>query len=390
MKRLVFISFILFVSVLQGQVDSLFNYTYNQKLSDVWGYVDEEGNEYALVGLYDGVSIVDVTDLENVQEVYRFVSANETVWRDLKVHDDFLYVTNESGGGLNIIDLTPLPGSNVLNNYSYTGSSFPFETAHNLYIDNGVAYIVGSNYSEGGMIVLDLSNPIAPVELGVFDNYYVHDVFVDNDLAYTGNIGEGSFSIIDVTDPSNMTVVGSAKTKGNATHNTWVTSNGNVLLSTDEINGGEIGVYDISDHTNIERVDGFKAFYQGDEMPHNVHVKDSLAYISYYKTGLVVLNINDSSNVVEVGRFDTDKTIDGPNGGGAWGVYPYLPSGTILVSDINKGLFGLKDNFRTPAYFEISVTDSLTGFPLDLVSLKMLKSNWRATTSFSGVEKQGP
>ena len=35
---------------------------YSQSLSDVWGYVDEAGNEYALVGTFSGLSVVDVTD----------------------------------------------------------------------------------------------------------------------------------------------------------------------------------------------------------------------------------------------------------------------------------------------------------------------------------------
>ena len=39
------------------------------------------------------------------------------------------------------------------------------------------------------------------------------------------------------------------------------------------------------------------------------------------------------------GKFDTYFGSNRPVFAGAWGVYPYLPSGNILVSDINSGLY---------------------------------------------------
>ena len=41
---------------------------YEQGLNDVWGYVDDIGNEYAIVGVINGTSIVDVTDPFNLFE----------------------------------------------------------------------------------------------------------------------------------------------------------------------------------------------------------------------------------------------------------------------------------------------------------------------------------
>ncbi len=44
----------------------------NSEANDIWGYVDGNGNEYAIVGLNDGTSIVDVTDPANPFEVFPF------------------------------------------------------------------------------------------------------------------------------------------------------------------------------------------------------------------------------------------------------------------------------------------------------------------------------
>ena len=49
------------------------NLSYNQDLNDVWGYVDLNGNEHALVGCANGFSYVDVSNPSNPQEVFLFL-----------------------------------------------------------------------------------------------------------------------------------------------------------------------------------------------------------------------------------------------------------------------------------------------------------------------------
>ena len=71
---------------------------------DIWGYVDSSGNEYAIVGLRDGVSFVDVTDPTNPDEKF-FIPDIYSVWRDIKTWNNYAYVTTESDTGLLIIDL---------------------------------------------------------------------------------------------------------------------------------------------------------------------------------------------------------------------------------------------------------------------------------------------
>jgi hypothetical protein len=42
---------------------------------------------------------------------------------------------------------------------------------------------------------------------------------------------------------------------------------------------------------------------------------------------------------MEIAFFDTFPVSDAAIFDGAWSVYPYFPSGTIIVSDISNGLF---------------------------------------------------
>jgi hypothetical protein len=70
-KLLVLLVLLVFLGDAQNKITQVANFSFNEKCNDVWGYEDEFGNEYAIVGLYDGVSIIDITDPNNLQEVYR-------------------------------------------------------------------------------------------------------------------------------------------------------------------------------------------------------------------------------------------------------------------------------------------------------------------------------
>src|SRR5690606_38295279 len=68
--------------------------------------------------------------------------------------------------------------------------------------------------------------------------------------------------------------------------------------------------------------------------------------ISYYHDGVQVYDISDPRNPVRAGFYDTYPENTNFSGfQGCWGVYPYLPSGNIIASDITHGLFVL-----TPPY----------------------------------------
>ena len=372
------------------QLDSLSRLGYDVKLNDIWGYVDTLGNEYALVGLRNGLSIVEVTNPSNPMEVYRSTGP-ETIWRDIKVYGNYAYVTNEADNGLRIYDLSVLPDSHEIPYKDFDGEEGKkFETAHNLFIDEkGRAFVVGTNRSNG-MIVYDLVNdPWNPKEIGFYDDAYIHDIYVRNDTAYPALIVQGDFYILDVSDMSNIQLVSSHATKDLQTHNTWLSMDGNYVFTTDEVDGAEIGVYDVSDKLNPEKVEFFKSRLLGDEMPHNILVKDSVAFISYYKDGVIALDVSNPENVIEVGRFDTEKAKSGPGSSGAWGVYPFLPSGNILVSDIENGLYVLEFTNQNAAYLEGVVKDKETGFPLSGVSVKVLDEGKEDKTYFNGAYKVG-
>ena len=178
---------------------------YPQGLNDVWGYSDGD-HEYALVGTQTGLSVVDVTNPSNLNELY-FIPGVQSIWRDIKTWQNYAYVSVEGTDGLLIVDLSDLSGMSHVFIDDY------FTEIHNLYIDeNGFLYaFVGT--SSSGVIILDLnSNPMNPSFAGEFHDYYLHDGMARGDTLWGAAMYEGLFTVIDVSDKSNIQTLKQGRT----------------------------------------------------------------------------------------------------------------------------------------------------------------------------------
>jgi len=378
----------------QLNIDSLSHIDYQQlhgaNLNDVWGYVDELGNEYAIVGTSKGTSIVNITDGANPQEVF-WLPGTESIWRDPCVYGDHAYVTTEAEDGLLIIDLSPLPQSTNLTTTFYTGpSSNPWQSAHTCFTSsNGYAYIFGSNRGNGGVIMLDIStNPMSPIEVGTYDPYYVHDGYERNDTLYIGHIYDGFFSIVDVSDKANPLLIGTKTTPNSFTHNVWPSANGQVVYTTDEISGAYIAAYNITDGQNITELDRVQSTQNSFVIPHNVHVRGEYLITSYYSDGIIVHDATYPYNLVQVGNFDT-YVGQTPGFDGCWGVYPFFPSGKAVAADITKGLFIVDIHYEKACYLEGVVTDAVSGQTLSNVNIQLSSAVMQEKTNQLGFYATG-
>ena len=217
---------------------------HNTKCNDIWGWEDGSGNEYALVGLENGFSCVDVTNPSSPVEEF-FISDISSTWRDIKTWGNYAYITTEANAGLLIVDLSDLSGNTSWHVSQFTnpttGASISFTSAHNIYIDeNGVAYIFGARnngtpVANRGAIFLDVNtNAIAPIYLGEWAGEYIHDGMARGDTMYAGCIYAGELFVVDVSNKSNPQTLGSQTTPNNFTHNAWVSDDGNYVFTTDE------------------------------------------------------------------------------------------------------------------------------------------------------------
>lgn len=193
--------------------------TSSTEANDIWGWTDPTtGNEYALVGLTTGTAFVDVTDPENPVFLGDLPTQTfSSLWRDLKVYNDHVFIVSEaSNHGMQVFDLTQLrtatsPPVTFSNSAYYDG----FGNAHNIVIneDSGFAYSVGSNTCAGGLHMVDITDPVNPIDAGCFStDGYTHDaqcvIYDGPDSDHTGseicvNSNEDTITIVDVTDKTN-------------------------------------------------------------------------------------------------------------------------------------------------------------------------------------------
>jgi choice-of-anchor B domain-containing protein len=137
-------------------------------------------------------------------------------------------------------------------------------------------------------------------------------------------------------------------------HSGWPTSDQRYIVVHDELDelrrGLRTQIYtlDVGDLRTPNLVTSYTGGTTSTD--HNGYTIGNRYYVSHYKRGLVIFDVSNPQALTEIGSFDTYLSPSANSAGtdGAWGVYPFLPSGTVLVSDIENGLFLLKKNETLP------------------------------------------
>jgi choice-of-anchor B domain-containing protein len=393
MKKLLTIGFLLLFytqSFAQLNVSLRSNLPYNYVLSNIGGYVDSSGNEYALVGTFTGLSIVDVTNPANPIVKFNILGSNSD-WREVKTWENFAYVTTEGCcDGLQILNLGYLPDSVPLKYYKGDGAiNNQINTIHALHIDNGFCYLYGSDIFNGTALILDLADPWNPSYQGHTPGTYIHDGYVRNDTLYGCHINDGYFSVIDVTNKANPTIVTTQNTPSQFTHNSWLNDAGNVLFTTDEVNDSYLAAYDISDVNNITELGRIQVTPGSGSIIHNTHTLNDYEIVSWYKDGIAIVDVSRPNNMIVVGTYDTYPQGSGNGFNGCWGVYPYLPSGNLVCSDIDNGLFVLTPTYVRGCYLEGTVSDSASGIPINNATIQILNTTISKQSKLTGEYKTG-
>ncbi len=352
----------------------------NDLYSAIWGHVDSKGREYAVIGTRIGTAIYLLTDPKKPKKV-AFIPGSRSIWREMKSYKDYVYVTIDNvPDGLLIINMKNAPDNitwNLIKPQAPVDPLMPglVERCHTIWIDeNGVMYLSGCNVNRGAVVMYDLkANPESPKYLGALKTGYSHDNFARGDTVWSSDIYDGKVSIIDAKNKANPVLLNSITTTSRFTHNSWLSDNGKYLFTTDERLNASIDAYDVSNLNNIELLDVFTAAATRGRgvVPHNTHYLKGFLPTAYYTDGVKIVDASRPSNLVEVGSYDT---YPGPDGGfsGVWGIYPYFPSGLLIASDIQTGLWVFKPNYQKACFLEGLITDARTNKPVTAVEVKIL------------------
>lgn len=326
---------------------SFYGNTYNE----VWGLAIG-GREYAVIGSTAGTHIIDVTEPGRAYEV-DFVAGRAQggglIHRDYHNMGCYLYaVSDEGAGSLQIMDVSFLPDSVSV---VYDAANF-FTRSHNIFIDTSRAILYacfprGSGIQPAPLKLFDISDPTQPREIAAYNNFgsgvvsHVHDCYVKDGLAFL-NLGYDGMAIADFSDPKQMQPLGTLTEYPFAgyNHSGWPTDDLQYYYLGDETHGFPVKAFSVSDPSEIEWVANLELPSTDSlSIPHNQIVACNYLYVSYYYDGLQIYDIRQPERPQRVAYYPTSVLPHRKTYEGAWGVYPFLPSGNILVSDMQEGLF---------------------------------------------------
>lgn len=343
--------------------------------NDIWGYASPSGREYALIGLASQTAIVEVTDPFNPVVIGQ-ISGTTCTWRDMRTLGTYGYFVNQCSGGMDIVDLTDIDSGQVPLIQRWKGSNF--DNAHNIAVNeaSGFAYVVSGNLS-AGLVAVNLANPTNPSVAGVWPFAGVHDVFVHSytsgpyagrEIAFCFAPGSGLI-ILDVTTKSNMFELSRLLYPNlGTTHQGWLTDDERYIIFGDESDESSSGLTSTTYVADVQDLDApvlVNIYTNGIcSIDHNLIIRGDLTYAANYSSGLRVFDTSDVLNIAEVAYFDTFPSSNFVNFVGAWGVYPSLPSGIVLISDIERGLFVL--NYDCNVNSIDDTTDISMGTSLDI------------------------
>ncbi|MBC8172957.1 MAG: carboxypeptidase regulatory-like domain-containing protein, partial [Chitinophagales bacterium] len=110
---------------------------------------------------------------------------------------------------------------------------------------------------------------------------------------------------------------------------------------------------------------------------------------AWYTNGVIITDITHPDNMIKTGWYDTSP-YEGDGFYGSWRVMPFLPSGVLITSDRQDGLFILQPTYVLACYLEGIVTDAVTGAPIFDADITIELSPDAATaTSITGEYKTG-
>jgi len=339
----------------------------NTSGNDVWGYVSPSGREYALMGLSNGTGFVEVTNPGSSQ-IIAFISGPSSLWRNVKTYQNYAYSVSEGGGGIQVFNLANIDNGVVtLVNTVDAGAATP--ATHTMIINEQTGFLYRMGGGSNGLRVYTLKPTTAapsasatnPVLVASWTTKYTHDGAVFNwttgpyagkEIFFAcGGLNGGQtdtgVDILDVTNKSAITVIGRfTYSNSNFCHQLWLSQDRRYAYINDELDEDNRGIFNVGrimDIANLASPVAAGTYTTGlRAVDHNEYVHNNLLFCSNYTTGLQIFDLTNPASPQRTAWFDTHPNDDASptaSFNGLWSNYPYLPSGTILGSDIERGLF---------------------------------------------------
>jgi hypothetical protein len=358
----------------------------NVHTSDFWPWSAKDGRDYALVGTWGGdgwAYVMDITDMSNLVRSDS-VKVDARVINDVTVSPDGRYGVlaregaSDRKNGVVILDLANAAHPKIAATFDeqLTGG------VHNMFATNDYLFAIsgGDKY-----VIIDVRDIYKPKYVSQYDhpNSRVHDVWVNDGIAYSSEWGTGVVAV-DVGNGKwggtieKPVLISTYATTSGATHEIYpyhqkatgktylflgdeiMSRQGRVWEGTNymqdlfgnspkrggvpQTSAGYTHIVDFSDPKNPKNI---AKYHQEEFGSHDIIVEDDVMYQAYYDGGLRVVDVSGElvGNLAEQRReIAVYKPFD-PQGytANASFVMNAMPwKGHILFTDFNSGLWSAK------------------------------------------------
>lgn len=319
--------------------------------SDCWGYTAPDGEEYAVMGTYNGIGFVRAADAQVIDELQGPRGGDGYYHRDIKSYKHYIYAVAEMFGtnaGIMIVDMQYLPDSvHFVQAYSDSLQTF----SHNMSIDTAMGYAYVEAQGDTGIYVYSLADPENPTLAGFIPALNTHDMVAKNDTVWVAEGYSKAFSVWDLSDKNNPTIITRITDPGfGYCHNIWPSEDSRFFYTTEETPFKTVKCWEFISAGNIVQRGEYLAPCN---LAHNVHVQGPYVWLSHYESGIRCVDWSDPDNPIEITYFDTFTQDDTTEFRGNWGVYPHTANGMVFASDFNGKLsifdFGIPSATPAPA-----------------------------------------
>ena len=302
-------------------------------------YLDVSG-DYAIIETYveDSLLIIDVSDPSDPQQVGSFYLGEEEVCEHIRANGDYVYVARVNYGqslieyGVIIIDISD-PTLPV--NVGGFGEEFSY-----LYLYENYLY---TKSGSKGFRIYEISDPVEPQEISNYNRKYPKSTLISGDFAFVRNEHSG-IQVFDISDIYHPLEVEYYYSPGDAMD--FVMSGDYIYLADDEAG---LRIIDISDPYNLTEAGSY--YYPSIEYD-CIELKDDLAIITGSRS-LVILDVANPDSIFDV------NSINLQTGSSYWelelmGDFAVLAiSDSIVVLDISDPL-----HFNMVGSCQISITQN--------------------------------
>lgn len=308
----------------------------------------------------DGLRIVDLREPSEPRHLGHVAPrelAQGEIYNDLKLLGRHALLAS-SRFGMVVVDVGDPSAPVQVTAFPVRGPNRTRVNVHSIFIEGTKAYLAELSFA--GLRTVDLRDPAAPADRGIFaapeaavqEDVFVHDLSVRDGIAWLNYWGLGMVAVDLSTQPP--------RELGRFTY-PRMTSHANALfdvagrryaLHGDEDHGAHLRIVDVTTPGDARFMQQVSEVSLRPEVSiHNIEVHGTRAYIAWYQDGLRVLDVSNPARPTPVAHFNTWSPHVHPGESfyeGALGVHLDPARGRVYVADTHRGLIVLEDPALVP------------------------------------------